>query len=80
MNAPKVNTMVQSHLVEHGQLLYDVFIQDFVKVVVNISKMLISKNKNTLSIDTTYFNVPFNFRPRSSTIKYPNSFNPACPI
>lgn len=60
MNAPKVNTMVQSHLVEHGQLLYDVFIQDFVKVVVNISKMLISKNKNT-STDPTYFTrtIPF---------------------
>lgn len=34
MNAPKVNEMVQSHLLEHGHLHYDVFILDFMKAIV----------------------------------------------
>ncbi|XP_059616812.1 maestro heat-like repeat-containing protein family member 1 [Phlebotomus argentipes] len=31
--APKINSMAQSHLLEHGQLNYEVFIEDFVKVI-----------------------------------------------
>lgn len=34
MDAPKMNAMVQSHLLEHGQLQYDHFITNFVKIVV----------------------------------------------
>lgn len=36
MNTAKVNEMVQTHLLEHGQLHYDVFLIDFIKVVVRI--------------------------------------------
>lgn len=37
LNAPKVNEMVQSHLLEHGQLHYDIFILDFMKTIVRFS-------------------------------------------
>ncbi|KAJ6639089.1 Maestro heat-like repeat-containing protein family member 1 [Pseudolycoriella hygida] len=33
INAPKVNSMVQSHLLEYGQLNYDMFINDFIKLI-----------------------------------------------
>ncbi|XP_055840897.1 maestro heat-like repeat-containing protein family member 1 isoform X1 [Episyrphus balteatus] len=33
LNAPKVNEMAQKHLIDHGQLNYNVFILDFVKVI-----------------------------------------------
>jgi len=33
MNAPKVSKMVQSHLLDHGQLHYDVFVMNFVKLI-----------------------------------------------
>lgn len=33
LNAPRVNEMAQKHLIEHGQLNYNVFILDFVKVI-----------------------------------------------
>lgn len=38
MNAPKVNEMVQSHLLEHGQLHYDIFILDFMKTIVRFAE------------------------------------------
>ncbi|XP_037026601.1 maestro heat-like repeat-containing protein family member 1 [Bradysia coprophila] len=33
INAPKVNSMVQSHLLEYGTLNYDMFINDFIKTI-----------------------------------------------
>lgn len=35
INAPKVNEMAQKHLIDHGQLNYDFFIIDFVKLIGN---------------------------------------------
>lgn len=51
-NAPKVNEMIQSHLLEHGNLHYDIFILDFMKVVVRIFSVIFrmeafnNKNQN----------------------------------
>lgn len=36
INAPKVNAMVQSHLLDHGQLNYDMFINVFIKLIVSL--------------------------------------------
>lgn len=36
LNAPLVNAMVQQHLPEHGQLNYDVFVVDLLKLVVSL--------------------------------------------
>ncbi|XP_055389561.1 maestro heat-like repeat-containing protein family member 1 [Condylostylus longicornis] len=33
INAPKVNDMAQKHLLDHGQLNYNIFIVDFVKLI-----------------------------------------------
>lgn len=35
ISAPKVNSMVQDHLLEYGQLNYDVFINAFIKIIVS---------------------------------------------
>lgn len=35
IDAPKVNEMVQSHIVEHGNLQYDHFLSTFLKVIVS---------------------------------------------
>lgn len=78
MNAPKVNTMVQSHLVEHGQLLYDAFIQDFVKVVVKIVQFSLSNNKNP-STDTTSSNILFNFQAKELHDKIPEFIQSCLP-
>lgn len=36
INAPKVNEMVQSHILEHGNLQYDNFMVSFLKLIVSI--------------------------------------------
>lgn len=36
ISAPKVNSMVQSHLLDYGQLNYDIFINDFIKIIVSV--------------------------------------------
>ncbi|GAB0100042.1 maestro heat-like repeat-containing protein family member 1 [Sergentomyia squamirostris] len=33
LKAPRINAMVQTHLLEHGQLNYEVFIEDFARVI-----------------------------------------------
>ena len=35
LNAPKVNGMVQRHLLEYAQLDYDYFIADLIKLIVS---------------------------------------------
>lgn len=35
INAPKVNEMVQSHILEHGNLQYDHFMVSFLKLIVS---------------------------------------------
>lgn len=35
MEAPKVSKMIQSHLLEHGNLHYEVFLTNFTKIIVS---------------------------------------------
>lgn len=37
LGAPKTNAMVQSHLLDHGQLHYDIFVADLLKLIVCVS-------------------------------------------
>lgn len=43
MDAPKMNEMIQSHLLDHGQLNYEHFIIDFIIVLVSSYFMVLNE-------------------------------------
>lgn len=73
MNAPKVNEMVQSHLLEHGQLHYDIFILDFMKTIVRCLNI-----QNLFCSITNHFPFFLRYRMRTLANTFRISLNRVC--